>query len=117
MADIHRQLLVAARNHLKLSAEHFTLRRYRKSAEEAAMAVGFLSFLLEHPETPEDVLKDVKKVFRVAENRILDAHEKWIRAKLDPRLSGRGREEEDELDDLIQDSREASRAAIDEVEL
>lgn len=112
MADIHNQLLLAARNHLKLSSEHFTLRRYRKAAEEAAMAVGFLSFLLEHPETPPEVLKDVKKIFRVAEKRILEAHERWIKSKLEPRLSGTW--EEDDLDELIQDSREASRSAIEE---
>jgi hypothetical protein len=116
MADIHRQLLLSARNHLKLSTEHFTLHRFRKAAEEAAMAVGFLSFLLEHPDTPDDVLNDVKTVFRVATNRILESHERWIRSKLAPRLSGNTREEED-VDELIHDSREASRAAIEEVGL
>jgi hypothetical protein len=115
MADIHRQLLLAARNHLKLSTEHFALHRYRRAAEEASMAVGFLSFLLEHPETSEDILKDVNKIFRVAENRILNAHERWVRDKLNPRLSGRSLEEESEFNELIQDSREASRAAIEEV--
>lgn len=110
---MHRQLLLSARNHLKLSSEHFTLRRFRRAAEEAAMAVGFLSFLLEHPETPEDVLNDVNKVFLVATNRILASHERWIKSKVEPHLSGKSQEFED-MDELIQDSREASRAAIEE---
>jgi hypothetical protein len=90
-----------------------------KAAETASAAFGIFTFLMEDPETPEDIRTHVNRVAHNTKNRIFESHLRWMQSKLAPRMSGRDAIEvqiEEYIEGLDRDLREAARAAIQEIE-
>lgn len=118
MANVHKRLMVAASNFLSASADSFSLRRYLKSGQDAAAALGILDFLAADPETPDEVRARVKRIHEVARKRIFESHILWFKSKIQPRMSGQSDLESDaaaHVDDLDEGFQAAVQAAIDEV--
>jgi len=118
MPNVHERLMVTAENFLAVSADLFRLRRYLKSGQDAAAALGMLDFLATDPDTPDEIRVRVKRIHEVARKRVFESHILWFRSKMQPRMSGQSDLESsaaahvDALDERFQ---AAVQAAIDEV--
>ncbi len=116
MPGVHERILETGKNYFLLSRDAFTQRDFRSAAEFSASTLGIFSFLLEDPETPDEIRSYIFKVIDVVRSRISDAHSKWIRKKVESRMSGTEVDGTLSVEQLEMEMRAAARAAIEEVE-
>jgi hypothetical protein len=110
--------MALADNLLTLSATSFNLRRYLESGQNAAAGLGMLDFLAVDPETHDEIRSRVKRIHEVARKRVFESYIRWIRARMEPRLSGQHDLESEaaaHVDALDEGFQKAAQAAIDEV--
>jgi hypothetical protein len=118
MANVHERLMVTAENFLAVSADFFRLRRYLKSGQDAAAALGLLDFLAADPDTPDEIRVHVKRIHKVARDRVSESHTRFFKSRMEPRMSGRNDPESDaaaHVDALDEGFQVAVKAAIEEV--
>lgn len=77
-----------------------------------------LDFLSADPDTLDEIRDRVKRIHEVARKRVFESYIRWIRSRMEPRLSGqRDLESEaaDHVDALDEGFQKAVQAAIGEV--
>ena len=118
MSNVYERLMATADKILTLSAVSSSLRRYLESGQNAAAGLGILDFLATDPDTPDEIRARVKRIHETARKRVFESYIRWIRSRMEPRLSGQHDLESEaaaHVDALDEGFQKAVQDAIDEV--